>query len=77
MGLGADAGVDDATPAFDYHEIFANPRDDEAPPVWGYRAPSRWSRMSHEDRDKFLGFVLLTCFAIALLVLWVLSYVLT
>jgi hypothetical protein len=35
MGLGADDDdVDEAAaPAFDYHDIFANPRDDEAPPV--------------------------------------------
>jgi len=71
MGLGAnDDGVDhEAVPAFDYHAIFANPRDDEAPPVWGYRAPSRWSRMSDEDLDKSLAFIA-TCIAIALLVLW-------
>nr|CAB3474409.1 unnamed protein product [Digitaria exilis] len=48
MGLGVD--LEEAARPADYYDIFADPRDDEAPPVWGYRAPGCWSRMSVEDR---------------------------
>nr|CAB3474406.1 unnamed protein product [Digitaria exilis] len=48
MGLGVD--LEAAARAGDYYDIFADPRDDEAPPVWGYRAPGCLSRMSLEDR---------------------------
>ncbi|RLM93825.1 hypothetical protein C2845_PM08G26950 [Panicum miliaceum] len=48
MGLGVD--LEEAARPADYYDIFADPRDDEAPPVWGYRAPGCWSRMSDEDR---------------------------
>ncbi|KAF8663851.1 hypothetical protein HU200_055186 [Digitaria exilis] len=48
MGLGVD--LEEAARPADYYDIFADPRDDEAPPVWGYRAPGCWSRMSFEDR---------------------------
>ncbi|KAF8663852.1 hypothetical protein HU200_055187 [Digitaria exilis] len=48
MGLGVD--LEEAARPADYYESFANPRDDEAPTVWGYRAPGCRSRMSVEDR---------------------------
>ncbi|GJN40658.1 hypothetical protein PR202_gb29913 [Eleusine coracana subsp. coracana] len=35
--------------------IFADPRDDEAPPVWGYRRGSCWSRMSVDNRILLIG----------------------
>ncbi|CAL4954311.1 unnamed protein product [Urochloa decumbens] len=49
MGHGVDLEAA-ARRADDYYDIFADPRDDEAPPVWGYTAPGWWSRLSEDDR---------------------------
>ncbi|KAG2601057.1 hypothetical protein PVAP13_5KG566700 [Panicum virgatum] len=66
MGLGVD--LEEAARPVDYYDIFADPRDDEAPPVWGYRAPSCWSRMSDEDRILGPPVLIATCLLMALLV---------
>ncbi|PAN28260.1 hypothetical protein PAHAL_5G140700 [Panicum hallii] len=65
MCLGVD--LEEAARPVDY-DIFADPRDDEAPPVMGYRAPSCWSRLSDEDRLIGPPVLIATCLLMALLV---------
>ncbi|RCV27568.1 hypothetical protein SETIT_5G334900v2 [Setaria italica] len=62
MCLGVD--LEAAARPADYYDIFADPRDDEAPPVWGYRAPGCLSRLNDEDRIC-LPWLLATCLVMA------------
>lgn len=55
MGLGVQVDEEAATDAGHYDEIFAYPRDDEAPLVWGYRRRSCWSRTSLDNRILLIG----------------------
>jgi hypothetical protein len=65
MGLGVDLEAAAARPA-DYYDIFADPRDDEAPPTWGYKAPGCLSRLTDEERVG-LPWLLAACLVMAAL----------
>jgi hypothetical protein len=55
MGLGVQLDEDWAEAGYYYDDIFADPPDNEAPPVWGYSRGSCWSRLSVDNRILLIG----------------------